>query len=261
MGLQARRGLDHARFVLADQRVGHARIEGVEQAVRGPPFDLCRGAAERVAETRRGQPVRCLGRDLEVEEDAARRVGGKRGLVAIGQRHRCGGRGIAVHRGGGAEGGVFPAVLEGGELAGVGQRTGADGDNGVGVAGLLLHHGDGGFVAVGVAGQHQLLDCAEALEVLGDAAAHGLMGVDVGDHRDAPAEVQGGQHIGLAAVEVFLDADHLEGDGGLLAGFGILPVAGDDVADQFIPVGHLGALREKSTSFWFQSESFGQSSE
>ena len=97
--------------------------------------------------------------------------------------------------------------------------------------------------------------------MLGHAAAHGLMRVDVGDDGDALAELQRRQHVSLAAVEIVLDADHLEGDGGGLASGRVLPVACDDIADQFIPVGHLCALREKSTSFWFQSESFGQSSE
>jgi hypothetical protein len=66
-------------------------------------------------------------------------------------------------------------------------------------------------------------------------------------------------NVRLAALEILLDADHLEGHDGGLVGNGVFPVSGDDVADQFIPVGHFTHLR-KASSFRFQSEIVGQSS-
>ncbi len=45
-------GLDHGGLVTRHERIGDARIEAVEEAVRGPPVDLGGGAAERIAESR-----------------------------------------------------------------------------------------------------------------------------------------------------------------------------------------------------------------
>jgi len=68
------------------------------------------------------------------------------------------------------------------------------------------------------------------------------VGVGVGDHREAAAEIERSDQLGLAAVERVRDHHRARGGGERLAGLGIAVPAGEQLGEQIVTGRHRSPL-------------------
>ena len=176
LGQPVRLGVE-ARLVGGHQPVRRLGVDCVQEQMGQQPVDLCRGAADRVAEAGLHHPRRRRGQYAKVEEHARRCMGRQAELEAVpGDRDRRGD--IAVHRRRGGEHRAAAVGAMGDVLAEIIEGARADGDQGVDVAAALLQQIGRRLVGLGTV-ENDRLGIRQRRR---DAGAEDRPGVLVGDH-------------------------------------------------------------------------------